>query len=418
MVDHESTRRTFLAATGVATLTGLGVSTVAGDDTLVTDGTFQIMDGTDAETTVHVTTADADGPTVMVIGGIHGDEDAGYRAASNIAEWNIESGQLVVIPKANVRAIERSARTAGDGVDLNREFPTGRDPTDELATAIWNVVVEYEPSVFVDLHESYKLYDGDATDGVGQAIFRSLDVAAAAKAGEAIRYVNENGVTNDTNDFDIGYFSATDVKPDGLLAHKASRDLDSLGFLVETLSNGPALETRIEWHESLVRQLAEDELFAGDADEPADDETEQPPADDETQQPPEDGSEDVPTDDGDDGDDGDGDDDDGDGDDETAPEEPPNEKPTPMVETTPNKAETLDLSRGETVTFEASASMDADGNIASYEWDLDDDNRYEVTGKTAELTLDECGDYPVTLRVTDDDGAVQETGLTVSTKHE
>ncbi|SEO38056.1 Succinylglutamate desuccinylase / Aspartoacylase family protein [Halogranum amylolyticum] len=402
MVEHEPTRRAFLATTGVA-FAGLGASTVAGDSGSVTNGSFSILEGTAAETAVHVTTADADGPTVVVVGGLHGDEEGGYRAATNIAEWEIESGQLVVIPRANARAIERGTRTAADGVDLNREFPTGRDPTYELAQTIWNVITEYDPDVFVDLQESFRLYDGDASDGVGQAVFRSLDVEAAAKAGEAVRHVNENYVENDTNDFEIGYFSAPEVKPNGLLAHKVARDLDSLGFLVETLSSGPALETRVEWHEAVVRKLAEEELFDGDAGAPEDDDDrEQPPAEDD-QQPPEDENEDVPTDD--------------EGEDDSS-EEPPNEKPTPVIETTPSKAETLDLARGDTVTFTASASTDTDGEIATYEWDLDGDGRFEQTGDTAELTLNACGDYPVTLRVTDDEGATQTTGLTVSTEGE
>jgi plastocyanin len=402
------TRRSFLAATGTVALAGLGVSTVAGDSAPVTNGSFELLEGTASETTVYVRTADADGPTVMVVGGIHGDEEAGYLAAGDIAEWDIESGQLVVVPRANARAIERGTRTAADGVDLNREFPTGRDPTYEVAQALWNVAVEYEPDVFVDLHESYKLYNGDATDGVGQAVFRSYDMVAAAKAGRAVRHVNENYVTNGTNKFELGYFSGPNVDPNGLVAHKASRDLDALGFLVETLETGPALETRVEWQKAVVRKLVEDELFDGDGGAPEDGETERPPeegSEDESseEQPDPEENEDIPS------------------DDETAsdeePAEPaPNEKPTPMIETTPSKAETLDLSRGDTVTFEASASMDADGNIAAYEWDLDGDGRIEATGDTATLTLDECGDYPVTLRVTDDDGTTAETGLTVSTK--
>lgn len=410
MVDHNPTRRSFLAATGTVAFAGLGVSTVSGGSAPLTNGSFQILEGTAAETTVHVQTADADGPTVMVVAGLHGDEEAGYLAAEDITEWDIGAGQLVVIPKANVRAIERETRTAANGVDLNREFPTDREPTTELARALWNVVVQYDPDVFVDLHESYKLYDGDATDGVGQAVFRSYDMVAAAKAGRAVRHVNENYVGNTTNKFEIGYFTGPNVDPNGLIAHKASRDLDALGFLVETLETGPALETRVEWQKAVVRKLVEDELFGDDAEAPEDDgETEQPPEDEtgsDGEQPPEDENEDIPTDEEDEPP-------------EETPSEPaPNEKPTPVIETTPAKAETLDLSRGDTVTFTASASTDTDGEITSYEWDLDGDDRFETTGETVTLTLDRCGDYPVTLRVTDDDDATQTTGLTVSTTAE
>lgn len=407
MADYMPTRRSFLAATGTVAFAGLGASTVGGAEP-VTNGSFELLAGTAAETTVYVKTADADGPTVMVVGGLHGDEEAGYQAAGDIAEWDIESGQLVVIPRANARAVERGTRTAADGVDLNRQFPTGRDPTYEVAQAIWNVIVDYDPDVFVDLHESTELYNGDVTDGVGQAVFRSLDMEAAAKAGEAVRHVNENYVEDDTNNFEIGYFSGPNVDPNGLVAHKASRDLDALGFLVETLSTGPALETRVEWQKAVVRKLAEEELFDADTDEPAD--------------PPEDGGDDDSSeDDGgdgrDDGSSGDGEGDDGE-DDENEDEPAPNGAPTPRIATTPKNAEGRDLSRGDTVTFDASPSEDGDGRISSYEWDVDGDGTFEENGTTLQLTLDECRDYPVALRVTDDDGATETVELVVSTKAE
>jgi PKD repeat protein len=62
---------------------------------------------------------------------------------------------------------------------------------------------------------------------------------------------------------------------------------------------------------------------------------------------------------------------------------------------------------GETITFDASASRDPDGWIVSYEWDWDDDGIYEEshTSPTATHSWSDEESYPVTLRVTDDDGA-------------
>ncbi|MBD3209161.1 PKD domain-containing protein [Candidatus Woesearchaeota archaeon] len=62
---------------------------------------------------------------------------------------------------------------------------------------------------------------------------------------------------------------------------------------------------------------------------------------------------------------------------------------------------------GETVTFTATAT-DIDGNIVLYEWDLDDDGSYELSGPTTDTVLrsyPSAGDVAVRLRVTDDDGA-------------
>ena len=60
---------------------------------------------------------------------------------------------------------------------------------------------------------------------------------------------------------------------------------------------------------------------------------------------------------------------------------------------------------GEVVLLDAGGSQDPDGVIVLYEWDCDGDGNYEVTGDTVVYTWQSPGQYTVTLRVTDDDGA-------------
>lgn len=72
----------------------------------------------------------------------------------------------------------------------------------------------------------------------------------------------------------------------------------------------------------------------------------------------------------------------------------------------PNQAPTADAELGMsdlTLTADASASTDPDGEIASYAWDLGDGDT--ATGPTVEHTYAAAGTYEVTLTVTDDDGA-------------
>jgi len=62
---------------------------------------------------------------------------------------------------------------------------------------------------------------------------------------------------------------------------------------------------------------------------------------------------------------------------------------------------------GETVTFNASASYDPDGDIAEYSWDFDGDGKFDwatinpITNKTYAPTMYIAGTYDVTLMVTD-----------------
>jgi len=70
---------------------------------------------------------------------------------------------------------------------------------------------------------------------------------------------------------------------------------------------------------------------------------------------------------------------------------------------------------GEPVTFDASASRDADGSITKYEWDLDGDGSYERDSGTDSVvtrSYDKPEAVTVTVRVHDDDGnATDETAV-------
>jgi hypothetical protein len=72
---------------------------------------------------------------------------------------------------------------------------------------------------------------------------------------------------------------------------------------------------------------------------------------------------------------------------------------------------------GQAVKFDASASHDPDGTIASYSWDLDGNGTYETPGgATATIThaFTATGTVTVGLRVTDDTGATGTTTLPVT----
>lgn len=57
------------------------------------------------------------------------------------------------------------------------------------------------------------------------------------------------------------------------------------------------------------------------------------------------------------------------------------------------------------VKFDASSSYDPDGEISSYEWDLDGDGEFDdATGETATYTYEQEGTFDVALRVTDNNG--------------
>jgi PKD repeat protein len=61
---------------------------------------------------------------------------------------------------------------------------------------------------------------------------------------------------------------------------------------------------------------------------------------------------------------------------------------------------------GSTILLDASSSSDLDGNIVSYEWDLDNDGRYDdAVGMTTTFKSTASGSHTIGLRVTDKLGA-------------
>ena len=59
----------------------------------------------------------------------------------------------------------------------------------------------------------------------------------------------------------------------------------------------------------------------------------------------------------------------------------------------------------EVTTFDGSTSRDEDSRIAKWEWDFDDDGRWDATGSRPTVTFDDVGWRKIRLRVTDEFGA-------------
>ena len=101
--------------------------------------------GTRWETPYYVQQSDQPGPTVVLVGGVHGDEAAGAAAADQIRRWPITRGILAVLPRANPPSLAAHTRLMPE-VDkeqnnLNRNFPKAGQPglaTGEPAQAIWS----------------------------------------------------------------------------------------------------------------------------------------------------------------------------------------------------------------------------------------------------------------------------------------
>ena len=208
------------------------------------DGSYRILEGTDDETTVYVKESGTDGPTTLVVGGIHGDETSGWMAADVVADqWTVDSGTLVVLPRAFVRAIDADRR--GMGYDLNRRFFVGDDSlNNDIARAIWEDVVErHDPDWLIDLHSSRGYYQGTPS-GVGQAVFPTDSGPARSYARRIVNRVNSKFGFSGDDRYLVGN---TLDGSNPMLVHKATADAGIAGYIMETAWPAAGSATKREW---------------------------------------------------------------------------------------------------------------------------------------------------------------------------
>ncbi len=94
-----------------------------------------------------------DGNTMLIIGGIQGDEPGGYLSADLYSDLKIEKGNLIVVPRANFKSIILFDR--GPDGDMNRQFPKGKveSKMDQVVRILQNLISEAD--VFLHLHEGW-----------------------------------------------------------------------------------------------------------------------------------------------------------------------------------------------------------------------------------------------------------------------
>ena len=147
--------------------------------------TWKILEDSIYETTVYKFTSNVPGKKCVIVGGIHGDEVAGWKAALQLKERRNFIGEVLIIPQANIFACKRNERYPGRGTaingitykDLNRNFPGKADGniTQQIAHAISQTVIDFDADIIIDLHESLRsssssYFDSDTSSRLGDLL--------------------------------------------------------------------------------------------------------------------------------------------------------------------------------------------------------------------------------------------------------
>ena len=96
------------------------------------------------------------GPTLMLIGGIQGNEPGGFLSADLYADIALARGNLIVVPRANFNSILQFKR--GVNGDMNRKFTSKRpsDTEDQIVAILKSLVAE--SNCLLNLHDGSGFY--------------------------------------------------------------------------------------------------------------------------------------------------------------------------------------------------------------------------------------------------------------------
>jgi hypothetical protein len=141
--------------------------------------------------TIHKLESDRPGNTLLVIGGIQGDEPGGFNAAALLAtQYEIKRGSVWVVPNLNfISIIKRSRGVHGD---LNRKFAKiGRsDPEFDTISKVKRIILDHQVDMILNLHDGSGFYRPTYTDRNhnprrwGQSIIIDEESIEAVRFGE------------------------------------------------------------------------------------------------------------------------------------------------------------------------------------------------------------------------------------------
>lgn len=208
-----------------------------------------IASGTKYATPMYVIKSGVPGPVVMVTGGTHGNEPAGYKAAALIKNYSVKKGTLLVVPEANRIAVLNNTRTASGVGDLNRSFPTysSDKPDDLLAKAIWQTVKDYKVGWLVDLHEGYNYHLMDSSSW-GQTVIYYPNSGSKAVADRMVSSLNSSISSSGKK------FSTVKYPLKGSLARSTGQYLGVHSYIIESCRKD-SMDTRIGRHTTAVKSM-------------------------------------------------------------------------------------------------------------------------------------------------------------------
>lgn len=143
---------------------------------------LRLMAGTEWEAAGSIHHSGQEGPRVLVLGGVHGNEPGGWLGAEEVANWEVRAGSLIVLPRINWRSANAFERTLQGFGDLNRLYPGHPDglPMARMAAEIVALVEHWRPAWVWDMHESWGFFNERGENGGTAFIGQTVTTADAS----------------------------------------------------------------------------------------------------------------------------------------------------------------------------------------------------------------------------------------------
>jgi hypothetical protein len=145
------------------------------------------LKNSEQELTIYFIDGKIPGNTMMIIGGIQGDEPGGYLAADLYADMLLEKGSLIVVPRANFYSIRKNQR--GVNGDMNRKFDLNQkidDADSRIIDILDNLIAR--SNVLLNLHEGSGFYNPEYISDI-----RNPDRFGQSIIADAATYTNPEG---------------------------------------------------------------------------------------------------------------------------------------------------------------------------------------------------------------------------------
>ncbi len=140
---------------------------------------------------LHKISSSSTGPTLLVIGGIQGDEPGGFTAASMlVTNYKVKHGNLWVVPNLNFKSIIKRSR--GIHGDMNRKFNvlSEKDPEYAEVQKIKKIMLNDNIDIVLNLHDGSGFYKKKYINKMhnpnrwGQSIIIDQDKLNTSKYGD------------------------------------------------------------------------------------------------------------------------------------------------------------------------------------------------------------------------------------------